>query len=429
MFTVPRLVNETAVRRASVPGRLVTISPLLLSSGGFAPGGPANLNPCTIDCEPCDSTCRRPCVQTCCYGKGGEDCTSTPLTLSCCTGSVRPNCCAGMCVNFLLDESNCGGCGRLCPPGWRCCGGACINPATDPNNCGTCGAACPAGAACVNGKCTCPAGTTICSGRCTDLSTDPANCGHCGASCGTASCVNGTCGPRPCDNGLLSNCVANVPLLCSGDSDYKKCVVESTADCHREYGCPGNQHCSPGAPGSICCPIGQTNCSGVCRALLSDPVNCGSCGHVCAPGQVCCNGACSSLATDSNNCGACGNACTGGVCQNGTCVCPAGFIKCGGTCVNPANNPQHCGGCNNSCPDPAMTCQNGACLCPSGRINCGGTCCAPGSVCCGGTCCAPGSVCCTASDGSTVCGVPCTPGRCCAPPFGVCFLGRCWPGG
>jgi len=450
MLAIPRLLHESVVRRVTHPTRRVTINPapldpfamnpglvnsLLLSVGTLAPSGPAQLKSCTTDCEACDSSCRRQCQQVCC-DRGEHDCTYTNFTVGCCSGQ-RPDCCAGRCVSFQYDESNCGRCGHVCPAGWRCCGGACINPVTDSNNCGTCGATCPVGAACVNGMCTCPAGTTYCSGRCTDLSTDSANCGRCGASCGTASCINGTCGPTPCDNRLLSDCVGNVALLCSRDPDYRSCVVESTADCHREFGCPGNQYCSPGAPGGICCPIGRTNCSGVCRALLSDPVNCGACGHACAPGEVCCNGACSNLATDLNNCGACGRGCVGGVCQNGTCGCPAGLIDCGGTCVNLADNTQHCGGCNNSCPDPAMTCQNGACLCPPGRTNCAGTCCVPGSVCCGGTCCpsgvccggtccGAGSVCCTASDGSAVCGGPCPSGRCCPPPYPNC---RVLPGG
>jgi hypothetical protein len=40
------------------------------------------------------------------------------------------------------------------------------------------------------------------------------------------------------------------------------------------------------------CPPGQADCSGVCKALGTDSVNCGACGAACAAGTTCQNGVC-----------------------------------------------------------------------------------------------------------------------------------------
>jgi len=45
--------------------------------------------------------------------------------------------------------------------------------------------------------------------------------------------------------------------------------------------CGGGMTCANG----ICCPSGQTNCSGVCRDTTSDPKNCGTCGNICQMGS------------------------------------------------------------------------------------------------------------------------------------------------
>src|SRR4051812_47559176 len=35
------------------------------------------------------------------------------------------------------------------------------------------------------------------------------------------------------------------------------------------------------------CPVGQTNCDGVCRNLNTDEANCGTCGNSCGAGLTC----------------------------------------------------------------------------------------------------------------------------------------------
>jgi hypothetical protein len=80
------------------------------------------------------------------------------------------------------------------------------------------------------------------------------------------------------------------------------------------------------AGGSPVCAVAQTQCTDGCKSLMSDNLNCGTCGRACTTGQVCTNGACactSPLATcpngtcadlqgDGNNCGACGTVCAAG---------------------------------------------------------------------------------------------------------------------
>jgi hypothetical protein len=342
----------------------------------------------------------------CSPGSGGSICC--PLT--------QTNC-GGTCRNLASDQQNCGSCGIGCPQGQVCCSGICRNAAVDPANCGSCGTVCPGNAACINGVCTCPSGTTSCSGRCTDLSTDSANCGKCGASCGTAMCIGGTCGPKPCDDQLLSDCIAQATEDCREFTGAAGagCRQRLFADCRNELGCPDGARCSPGSGGSICCPLTQTNCGGTCRNLASDQQNCGSCGVACTPGQLCCSGACSNPATDTNNCGGCGIVCTGGKsCQAGTCVCPPGRTDCSGTCRNLASDAQNCGSCGTACTGGKL-CQDGVCVCPQGRADCSGTCrnLASDAQNCGscGTACTGGKLCqdgvCVCPQGLTDCGGIC----------------------
>ena len=58
---------------------------------------------------------------------------------------------------------------------------------------------------------------------------------------------------------------------------------------------------------TVSCVTGTTNCSGVCRDLTADRLNCGACGTACPTGQICSAGAC-------------------------TVSCPAGQVDCAGTC-------------------------------------------------------------------------------------------------
>ena len=103
---------------------------------------------------------------------------------------------------------------------------------------------------------------------------------------------------------------------------------------------------------------------GVNPSLLSDPANCGSCGHACAAGEIC--GAAECVPP---------TVCTGVLCPGGTpCV--------GGICP-----PEAC--LNVLCPF-GQGCVNGACV---AQGSCFGVTCAPGEICLGGSCRIPSSAC------------------------------------
>ena len=364
-----------------------------------------------------------------------------PGSICCPSGQTN---CSGVCKALRTDPANCGSCGHVCAPGSACCSGVCRTVAADPANCGACGVVCPPGMACNGGVCGCPPGQTLCGNVCVDLASDSENCGVCGNRCPpSAQCRSGVCAPKACDDIARGQCVADRSSDCDDLVGVARgrCLLEIQAECRDAFGCPTGYGCSPGGPGSICCPSGQTNCSGVCKALRTDPANCGSCGHVCAPGDVCCNGVCSNLATDPSNCGSCGTVCTGGkICQNGVCVCPPGMTDCGGTCRNLLIDHANCGSCGRAC-DARENCQNGVCVCraefptrcPTGCANlsndvanCGscGTVCTGGKICQNGVCvCRPGMTDCggtcrnlqndTSSCGA--CGKACAFGQgCCA---------------
>jgi hypothetical protein len=113
--------------------------------------------------------------------------------------------------------------------------------------------------------------------------------------------------------------------------------------------------------GGLCvCPSGQTDCSGTCRALASDKLNCGSC---------------------NNNCTTHPNATSASTCSGGNCsyVCSAGWGDCSGGlgCETQLNSLTHCGGCNVGCsrPNGTVSCATGTCTltgCNAGWNNCDG---------------------------------------------------------
>jgi formylglycine-generating enzyme required for sulfatase activity len=165
--------------------------------------------------------------------------------------------------------------------------------------------------------------------------------------------------------------------------------------------CGANQQvCLKGKCGI--CPTGQTDCTGVCRNLSTDPDNCGACDNKCPAEHICCSAVCRNLQTDANNCGACGNKCTGVKnCVKGSCACPSGQSDCSNICVNLINDVDNCGACGNKCAG-GKSCVNGKCDCPSGQSDCSGTCaninidanncgacgnkCTGGETCCSGVC-------------------------------------------
>jgi hypothetical protein len=145
------------------------------------------------------------------------------------------------------------------------------------------------------------------------------------------------------------------------------------------------------------CQPGLSNCNGVCVNLLTDPENCGACGHSCPPGYQCIAGQCSEAAycwdglkngqeTDvdcGGTCPQCSNGraclcdadCRDGICRaDGICApfpCQPPFTNCAGTCVTLQTDPENCGACGSICPAGSL-CINGECTIDSdgdGRID------------------------------------------------------------
>lgn len=221
------------------------------------------------------------------------------------------------------------------------------------------------------------------------------------------------------------------------------CLSGICCDCDHESGkC---RSCCDAA--AHCCPDGKPGDGNTCANVLSDPANCGRCGHACPTGQTCsrgacvgtcppgltmCGNACVDTTHDFSNCGGCGTSCANqpGGPYNACCPGPDGR----GQCMNLINNNNHCGACGNACP-PGMfcygtrcvcggsgrqcqggQCQNGTCVCPTGQTYCAatgqcadlssdanncGTCgnaCPTGQTCSGGACCPPGQTYCAVNN-------------------------------
>ena len=143
-----------------------------------------------------------------------------------------------------------------------------------------------------------------------------------------------------------------------------------------------------GCSGKKSCPAGQQDCLGTCRDFQSDPIACGSCGHVCPTGASCtagacvcpqgtteCGNACVDLQTSARNCGACSHDCGVGTCGAETCDC-GGFLNCDPAgitspqCVDSQNDRRNCGACGHDC--GVGTCSTGSCVC-TGFNDCGAT--------------------------------------------------------
>lgn len=196
--------------------------------------------------------------------------------------------CSGICRDLLNDPKNCGGCGKVCPPGQTCqyticvsptvsaavvntsipvteptdnpcthgeklCGSSCVDLFTNKNHCGVCGRACGSQEICVSARCG-PActekGTTLCGDTCVNLETDADNCGGCG-----------------------KECASHLPNAKGSECEDGKCVI---SQCSTDYG-DCNEKVSDG------CEVN----------FRTDANNCGGCGDKCPSGQVCYNKKCS----------------------------------------------------------------------------------------------------------------------------------------
>jgi hypothetical protein len=158
------------------------------------------------------------------------------------------------------------------------------------------------------------------------------------------------------------------------DADPANCVTLELTKKARQRHQQKHPFDTPGACEPFTCPVGQTDCNGVCQDLQADENNCGTCGTSCGAVQGCCGGVCKNLNTDEANCGACGNTCAGGQ----SC--------CSGICKNLQVDPANCGTCGAVCAAPTVICLSGDCCKPPSFA-----CAAPGTdtTCCSGVCLLP----------------------------------------
>lgn len=190
--------------------------------------------------------------------------------------------------------------------------------------------------------------------------------------------TGGGAGAGACGSGLFS---------CNG---VCKNVMTDSSNCGTcGLACGAGQTCSAGA--CVCgSGSGTTACGLLCKNLTNDALNCGACSKACQQGQSCqsgqcqcvaplqsCTGACVNTMSDPNNCGSCGNACsTNQVCSQGQCAadCGAGLLKCERACVMSMTDAFNCGSCGNACPS-GQSCSAGSCACvDASQKLCGGQC-------------------------------------------------------
>jgi len=257
-------------------------------------------------CGECDSAC-----------PAGEVCTGGTCEVVC--GGSTDTLCGDACIDLTRNPLHCGVCDNACAAGEVCsggtctlscggstptrCGDACVDTDTNPLHCGACDSACASGEVCDSGSCVlhCSTGLTDCTGSCLDLDTDPDHCGDCDTACADPANATGVCVSGACD------------IVCTGT--YRDCNVDPGDGCELDVGADDLANCGA--------------CGAVCDTGLSSSPDCtaGVCSIVCGTDYTFCStdfmDGCTDLLTDVLNCGTCGTACaTEELCIAGSCVLP-----------------------------------------------------------------------------------------------------------
>jgi hypothetical protein len=278
-------LSESLPRRESLRRLGAVFAGAILGPLGIETAWAKGPDPCKAFCQCRNTRQQSQCLAACkaCNGYTGR------LAGSCGNYTCCPIVsCKGVCSN-LKSDPNCGSCGNNCGAyGETCCGSYCAALKNDISNCGRCGKVCPpAGTgeyvACVSGQCfyDCVEGADDCNGTCTFLGSDPDNCGACGNVCPDSApiCYEGAC--TLCYPDQTQCGAACVDL----DFDPNNCGA-----CGFE--CPDSAPVCWGGACLASCPAGLINCSGTCSNISFDTSNCGGCGIQCGSGQTCSGGIC-----------------------------------------------------------------------------------------------------------------------------------------
>jgi hypothetical protein len=327
-----------------------------------------------FNCGGCGIVCGATgkCMQGRCQGGAYDGGAPPPPDTTGVQVGICPTATGGtLCVDFLSDPQNCGGCGRACAANEYCGKGSCLPvvagttpPAVVHPQCAVypdAGTACPAN---FPDSCRDASGNTYC----TNLRFDNASCGACGKGCGPGlACREGVCmGAGTIDAGANQPTCPAPQKVCSDPFGAQICADLSrdsfncggcTVVCKQGTICQGGV-CAPGtAPDAgvpTTCPINTATCplaSGgiLCTDLGHDPMNCGGCGKVCGSGNYCESAICRPVNSTDASVPTCGNGLTG-------CVPAAGNSYC----ADLVHDPRNCGGCFFTC-GGTQTCADGKC--------------------------------------------------------------------
>jgi hypothetical protein len=207
------------------------------------------------------------CTNNECFCGAGPRCTDD-----------KPTCCpSGVCMNTVIDSTNCGTCGHSCDSSQKCCDSTCTDTDIDEQHCGKCGVQCVIGEQCIGGQCTCGTLLQPCNA---DQSCVGGVCGECkpedlcGGACKTCPNPPGFVTPEPDESDGSGQCCATLNgesfCSCNGACCKDACFYQGSSSAPTgEFCCiPPNGYICPDPEAKDdpskdrCCPTADCNCFG-----------------------------------------------------------------------------------------------------------------------------------------------------------------------